>query len=658
MKHARLFHMAPLVWGLCAIIFILSGVTWFFNPFISYIELGISAILLIVCLVYTIRHQQTIDRYMRSVLRHIDETNEQSLSASPLPILVITADQQILWHNAFFETQVMDGVSCKGRKIEDCFSTMDTKRLYSDPTFETDILGHHYIVRVSQLTVRNDDVFILYFLDVSELHRDAVEYAATRPVALLIQIDNLDQLMQEKRAGECAHIAAQVETIIEDWLNFTSGILRKYDDDRYIAIVEKRYLEAMTNERFSVLDRVRALAVDSGSPLTLSIGVGEGVDYAKAEAAAKQAMDMALGRGGDQAAVRTGNGFEFYGGVSKGVEKKTKVRTRIMASALQDLILSADNVLVMGHRFSDLDSVGSGLVLTSICRSLGKPAHLVVSRKTTLAEELFVRFERAGKEDLYIAPEKAITMIRPKTLLIVTDTQIKSLLESNHVYEAIHTVAVIDHHRKMVDHIDKAVLFYHESYASSACEMVTELVQYMNVPPIGALEAEALMSGIMLDSRNFVLKAGVRTFEAAAYLRKRGADTVSVKTIFSGSMESYLKKASIVSNATLYKQTAIACAEMGDTTSANMRIACSQAADELLSVKEIDAAFALFEDNGVINISARSYGQFNVQLVMEYLGGGGHLTMAGAQLKHITMTECIDKLKAAIDRYIQEHTSK
>jgi len=658
MKRVRLFFMAPLVWILCAVTFIMSAVTWFFSPFAAYIEFGFSALILTACLIYTVKQQRLIDRYMRRVLRHIDETDQQSLSYTPLPIMTMTADRQILWHNVFFESQVMNGRSCKGAYTDEWFPSLNTDDLLNKTSFEIDINDRHYVVYVSRLTVRNQDIFVLYFLDVTELHRDAVEYALTRPLVMLIHIDNLDDLMQELRAGECARIAAQVETVIEDWLGFTNGILRKYDENRFIAVVETQYLDAMTSDRFSILDRVRSIPVEGGAPITLSIGIGGGADFKQAEQSAKKAIDMALGRGGDQAAVRTENGFEFYGGHSKGVEKQTKVRTRIMASALQDLILSADNVLVMGHRFSDLDCVGSGLVMTSVCRALGKPAHLVVSRKTTLAEELFVRFDQAGKNDMYISPEQAVTYIRPKTLLIITDTQIKSLLESKPLYESIHTVAVIDHHRKMVDHIDKAVLFYHESYASSACEMVTELVQYMDVPAISALEAEALLSGIMLDTRNFVLKAGVRTFEAAAFLRKRGADTVSVKTIFSGSMESYLKKAAIVSNAEFYKETAIACADSEGIPASEMRIACSQAADELLSVKNVHAAFAMFEDGGSVNISARSYGNFNVQLIMEYLGGGGHLTMAGAQLKHTTIEECLPVLKAAIDRYYTEQTMK
>ncbi len=658
MKHGRLFHLAPMVWALCCVIFILSGITWFFDPIVSYIELGTAVLCLVGCIIYTANHQRIIDRYMRRVLKHIDESDQQSLSRSPLPIVAITSDGQVLWHNAFFEMQVTGGQSVKGIDASALLPNLDMASLYKNNVTQADVLGRHYLVYVSVLNVKDTDVFLLYYIDVTKLHADALEYHATRPMVLLIQIDNLEEVMRNMRSSERARIAGQVENCLEDWLSPLRVILRKYDDDRFIAIVEKRYLAGMIEERFSILDRVRSVMSEQGSHITLSIGIGEGIDFHQAEKLAQQAMDMALGRGGDQAALKTKNGFEFYGGLSKGVEKRTKVRTRVMAATLQDLILSSDNVLVMGHRFSDLDSVGSGLALTQICRSLGKKAHLVVSRQTTLAEEVFVRLEKADRGDIIVSPEHALPMIDSKTLLIITDTQITALLESKPLYEAIHTVAVIDHHRKMVDHIDKAVLFYHESYASSACEMVTELVQYMDVPEFDPFIAEALLAGIMLDTRNFVLKAGVRTFEAAAYLRKLGADTVSVKKIFSGSMEGYRRKTDIVSSAQFYRETAIAYATQdGCGQPAQLRIACSQAADELLSVKDVHAAFALFEDNGAVNISARSYGDVNVQLIMEFIGGGGHMTMAGAQLKGITMDNAINHLKQAIDRYYQENTT-
>ena len=651
MKHGRLFSMAPMVWVLCAALLILSGVTWFFNDITAYIELGISVFLIILCIVRSFSQQRLIDRYLRRTLRHIDEEDKQSLSQSPLPILLVAKNGQILWHNTIFQTRVTDGHSYQGHAAEELLPENILSSLNTTTTFECDVLEHHYMVFISPLTARDLEMYVLYYLDVTQLHIAAEEYAATRPIVMLINIDNMEELMQRLRDSERAGIAAKVENALEDWLSETTAILQKYDDERFMAIIEKRFVQAMIDARFDILDRVRAIPMDNNTQITLSIGIGEGVHFQQAEGMARQAIDMALGRGGDQVALRTKNGFEFYGGLSKGVEKRTKVRTRVMASALQDLIHSSDNVLIMGHRFSDLDSVGSGLALASAARALGKQAHYVVSKKNTLAKELLERFEQNGRGDLFIDPTDAAILVRPRTLLIVTDTQNPLLLEAPSLYEQISTVAVIDHHRKMIDHIEKTVLFYHESYASSACEMVAEMVQYLDIPAISALEAEALLSGIMLDTRNFVLKAGVRTFEAAAFLRKQGADTVSVKKIFSGSMDMYKKKAEIVSDVLFYKNTAIACAKKHGN-SAELRIACSQAADEMLSIKETHAAFTLFDDSGAINISARSYGDYNVQLIAEYLGGGGHLTMAGAQLKDTTMQDAVEQLKRAIDRYI------
>ena len=657
MKRGRLFFIAPMVWVLSAAVLILSGITWFLGEKnIAYIECGVSVILVIVAIVKLVRQQKDIVRYMHRVTRLIDEKDHNALSQSPLPIAVITADQQVLWHNTNFQTSVADGRSFVGKHSDEILPGIDVEGLKKAESVEISLHGRHYTVYLNSFISRGKEVFVLYYLDITELRNTAEEYAATRPVAMLIYIDNLEELVQRSRDSERAKITGQVENALEDWLGNTTGVLRKYDDDRFLTLVEKRHLKPMIEARFDILDRVRSIPLDNNLQITLSIGIGEGNDFNHAERNARQAIDMALGRGGDQAVLHTQSGFEFYGGLSKGVEKRTKVRTRIMASALQDMIAQSDNVLVMGHRFSDLDCCGSGLVLTMMARALGKPAHLIVSRRTTLAEELFVRFEKAGYSDLWASPNEASSLLKPKTLLIVTDTQNPAMLESRELYEKIETVAVIDHHRKMNDSINNAVLFFHESYASSACEMVAEIAQYVDGVELNALQAEALLSGIMLDTRNFVMSAGVRTFEAAAYLRKQGADTVSVKRIFAGSMELHRQKSEIMSTVQFYRQTAIAYATEG--ANAELRIACSQAADELLSIKDTVAAFALFEDNGAVNISARSYGDFNVQLVMEYLGGGGHMTMAGAQVKGASLNDVLVILKQGIDRYYTENVSK
>ncbi|MCI8554429.1 MAG: DHH family phosphoesterase, partial [Clostridiales bacterium] len=384
----------------------------------------------------------------------------------------------------------------------------------------------------------------------------------------------------------------------------------------------------------------------------LSIGVGQGDTMRQSEEMARQALEMALGRGGDQAAVKTRSGFDFYGGVSKGVEKRTKVRTRVVASALSELIAGSDNVLVMGHRFSDLDCLGSAAAMAAAARGMGRPAYAVARHKTTLAAELIDRYDAAGRGDLFIEPEEAMELLNRRTLLIVTDTHNPQMLEDAGLYRAAGSVVVIDHHRKMVEHIDNAVVFYHEPYASSASEMVAELVQYMPGSSITRLEAEALLAGIMLDTRSFVMKAGVRTFEAAAYLRRLGADTIEVKKMFAENMETYRAKADIIAQAELYRKTAIACCERDG--SCETRIAASQAADELLYIKGVDASFTLFTEGNTVNISARSLGDFNVQLVMETIGGGGHMTMAGAQLEDVDMAEARRRLTGAIDRLLAD----
>ena len=524
------------------------------------------------------------------------------------------------------------------------------RRNWAKNAFSTWNTGAGYTVYTSTVRVRDTALYVLYYVDNTHLKEIAEEYALSRPAVMMVYIDNVEEVMQDIRDSERAQITGRVETILEDWVGATSGILRKYGSDRFMVLLEERHLEQMVAGRFDILDRVRSIQTSERISVTLSIGVGQGETLRESEAMARQAIEMALGRGGDQAAVKTKNGFDFYGGVSKGVEKRTKVRTRVVASALQELIEGSENVLVMGHRFSDLDCLGSAVAMAAAARSLGRPAYVVTQRDKTLARELLDRYDQAGRGDLFIEPDDGLPLVNRRTLLIITDTHNPDMLEWPPLYQRASTVVVIDHHRKMVNHIENAVIFYHEPYSSSASEMVAELVQYMGAHCISRLEAEALLAGIMLDTRSFVMKAGVRTFEAAAYLRRQGADTVEVKRMFSESAATYRKKADIVSRAEIYRRTAIAYDEDGGT---EVRIAAAQAADELLSIKGVDAAFTLFIENGGVNVSARSLGDFNVQLVMEAIGGGGHLTMAGAYLRDTGMEEARRLLVSAIDAHIQ-----
>ena len=355
---------------------------------------------------------------------------------------------------------------------------------------------------------------------------------------------------------------------------------------------------------------------------------------------------MALGRGGDQVAIKQGDSYEFFGGMSKGVEKRDKVRTRVIASTLSDHIKDSDYVFIMGHQFSDLDSVGASVGMWSaVTKGQERPASVVINREQSLAASLIESIDKSGNGGMFITPAQAENMLTDHSLLIIVDTHSPSFVESSSLYQKSKRVVVIDHHRMMVNHIEGAVVFYHEPYASSASEMVTELTQYLGENALNRLEAEALLAGIMLDTKNFVLKTGVRTFEAAAYLRRKGADTVEVKRLFSDSIDTYKAKYQMVSGAEIFNSCAIASA---DENCADIRVASAQAADELLGIQGVNASFVMYPAGGGINISARSLGSVNVQVIMEALGGGGHQTMAGAQLSDVTMEEAREKLVGLI----------
>ncbi|MCI8501189.1 MAG: DHH family phosphoesterase, partial [Oscillospiraceae bacterium] len=360
--------------------------------------------------------------------------------------------------------------------------------------------------------------------------------------------------------------------------------------------------------------------------------------------------------GGDQAVVKTVNGYDFYGGISKGIEKHTRVKSRIIATALLELVETSENVIVMGHRASDLDCVGSAVALAQAIRRLGKPAIVAIDRKSSLASSLITKVSENGAENLFVHPDVAKDYVSRRTLLIIVDTHNPLFVESNELYKLCKNVVVIDHHRKMVNYIDNAVIFHHEPFASSTSEMVSELLQYFGDRCRPTREdAEALLSGIMLDTRNFAIRTGVRTFEAAAYLRRIGADTVAVRKLFSSTMDDYQRRSSLVQNAEIYRNCAIAVSSQNFE---DIRIVAPQAADELLGINEVAASFVIYNTGGGISLSARSMGELNVQVVMEYLGGGGHHTMAGAQLKDVTAEEAKEKLLAAIDHYYETLASR
>ena len=594
----------------------------------------------------------TMNRFYRNINAFLTPYQKDALLSFPLPVVVFNQQGEILWYNELMKEKVFAGEDSFGYNIHDLFPNLNVDQPCPPSGYGVDYKGKLFTAFPSKAGHEAEGLNVSYFIDDDKLKRIAKEYFSSRPAVAWFMIDNYDEMLQTAKENERSQIMAEVEYVIETFVGNNHGIVKKIDKDRFFVILEDRYLRGVIENRFNVLDDVRRIEAGEKMPVTLSIGVGrEAKSIAEAEEMASQALDMALGRGGDQAAIKTKNGYDFYGGVSKGVEKRTKVKTRIVATALLELIQSSSNVVLMGHRFADLDCMGAAAGLYFAIKEMGKPAKIIYNEKTSLVKNLYERLLINGFEDAFVDPEHAINYVGEKTLLIIVDTHTPQMLEAPQVYEACKDIAVIDHHRKMVGYIDNAVIFHHEPFASSASEMVAELLQYIGDKyRINAGAADALLSGIMLDTKNFIMRTGVRTFEAAAYLKRMGADTIEVKALFASTMEAYQERCKVVASAEVYNHCAIAAVtEKID----QIKVVAAQSADELLNINDVYGSFVLYpEGEGVIGLSARSMGKMNVQVVMEKLGGGGHQTMAGAQIKGTTMKEVRQKLNAAIDEYL------
>ena len=571
---------------------------------------------------------------------------QYSLTGLPIPTMLI-ADGRVLWYNTIFREEVLNGTDAVTRPIDRLFPELDLA-VCSRPHGQDLTVGNKRFTAYAGAAKGSRGANIVYLVDDTVYKQTLEEYTASRPACLIIVIDSYDELFDDMKDSEQAKELEAINSLLEAYIGKSTGFLRKISNSRYIAVVEERDIHWMLQERFEILDQVRAL--HPGGFTTLSIGVGHGgKTLQECHQMARESIDIALGRGGDQAAVKTVDGFEFYGGISHGVEKRSHVRSRIIANALCDLIKKSDSVIIMGHRMSDLDAIGSAIGVLRICKICGVPAVIAVNSDATLAGPLLKTFIDTGEGHNFILPDQTLDVITPRTLLIVVDTYQKRLLESQKIYEKCKRVVVIDHHRMAVGHIDNPLLLYHEPYASSASELVCELLQFLpKEDNITALEAQALLAGIMLDTRSFALHVGVRTFEAAAWLRSRGAQTADTKLLFNTSKEEYEARAHIVESAYIYKGCAIALSEELD---AGMNVVLPMAANDLLTINGVDASFVAVAKNGGVNISARSMGALNVQVILEPLGGGGHLMMAGAQLHDCTLQDAETRIREQIDIY-------
>lgn len=588
-------------------------------------------------------------KHISKMNSHLESSAAEYMNSLPAPVAVVDENGTVVWYNRIFGESIAFGNDIFGLDIGSCV-TVDINAVRNDGFSLCSVNGCFYRISAEKFDKGDISFLVLYFHDETDYFNLKRITDETHPVVLIINIDNYDEIMQNAKESEKAKTSVETEQLIENFMVGSKGTVKKISANTFYAILENKHINEIINDKFKILDKARSIKVGEKNSLTLSIGVGQGASsISESEKYARQCLDMALGRGGDQAVVKTDNGFRFFGGVSNGVEKKSRAKTRIIAHTLQELISNCNTVYIMGHSFGDLDSVGSSVGLAGAVKLLGKQVKIAVDIKKNLAVHLIENVKKASGENFFVSPSEAADDITENDILIVVDTHNKDFIESKELYRNAKNVVVIDHHRKTVNFIDNAVIFHHEPYASSASEMVTELIQYFRFDSdsvLDSLYADALLSGITLDTKNFVMRTGVRTFEAAAFLKKLGADTVTVKLLFSNSIESYRRKTQIVASAKIHNSCAIATA---DFKSDDIRLVAPQAADELLGISGVNASFVIYRTGNSTNISARSMGALNVQVIMEVLGGGGHQTMAACQLEDADLQAAYKMLTAAID---------
>ncbi|MBQ2758808.1 MAG: DHH family phosphoesterase [Clostridia bacterium] len=629
-----------------------SGVTFVFSKSVALVELLIVLLVAVFALKWLAdtlqRKIQQVKTLERSLTQYGEADNE--LKVFPLPVVLVRSTGSIVWFNELFKNIVTEYEDITGNNIRELVNFNENVLEKVGVPFETSNGKSKFTVYSSQT---EEDLFALYFIEDTALKDTRHKFNITRPVVLLINTDSLEQTEDSFAHVDYYTINSDVERIITKWLVSYNCIFRKFSDGKFFAITEKENLDAMIQTQFSLLDKVREYSFDGQEiEMTLSVGIGREDTIKECEASARQALDMARGRGGDQIAIKVGENYEFFGGISNRKEKRGKIKSRTVAAALDELIESASNVLIMGHTFSDFDAIGAAVGISAIAKQHLKNVHILVNRQTTLAEALIGMVHSEDPEYKFVDFEKVQSVINNDTLLIVTDTMRSKIVEYPQLLDMKLRTVVIDHHRKPVDFIENASLVFHEPLASSACEMATELVQYApSKPKLSPAQAQALLAGIILDTKNFTLRVGVRTFEAASYLRDCKADTVAVRKLFASSAEESTAVGKVVSDAEFFGNFTVSVA---DTDSPNIRLIASKAADELLNINNVDASFVIFEANSCVNISARSLGKINVQLIMEALGGGGHQSMAACQLKDTDISQAKTKLIDAVNSYFDK----
>ena len=650
---------------LVIILILLLGICWQ-NKMLIIPSIIIYALILGYTYFANNKRKSEISETLQDLTLTVDSAAKTSLINSPFPLIILETDGNVVWKSSKFATEFedIDINTFVNDLVYDLKEEIKNKKDKTDKSILRNIqvnkrqyrmVGKFVNSKRYSKNEKDEYMAIIYFIDETENIKLQKEYNDSKSCVGIIMIDNYEENMQMLESEEKAQYIAEIDKVIYEWTNETNGILIKSDRDRYIYIFEQRYLEKIKEDKFSLLDKIKELDPKQKVQFTLSIAISnEGeVDKDKFKSA-QTAMDIVLGRGGDQAVVRQNDIYKFFGGRAQEVEKRTKVKARVVAHALENLIKESSKVMVMGHMNPDIDAMGSAIGIYRLAKSLDKNAYIIASNTASLQNFRESLTEEPEYEDVIISKEVAEENIDEDTLLVVVDTHKVNYVESEEVLKKASKIVIIDHHRRSADYIENATLTFQEVYASSAAELVTELLQYAEVNvELKKIEAEALYAGIMMDTKSFTFKTGVRTFEAAAYLRKCGVDIIRVKKWFQSDLESFNKIADIVRKAEIVNDS-IAIALCDGEKSKDISLLCAKAADELLTISDVTASFVLGDTGEKVCISGRSIEDINVQVILEKLGGGGHITLAGAQVEGMTLEEVKQELIIRINEYFTE----
>lgn len=653
MKFKALFYQNPA--GFSAAILLLAATVcgYFVNREAFLTLLVCFFIVLFIDLMYALLSLKSTRKYVSAINKSLLTGKSATVDAFPLPTVMCDKFGNIVWFNESFSQEIVEGYEIKKLTLNDFFDDFNFEEYSNKRIADASFAENQYTAFIVNVKSASNPMLGFYLYDDTVFKEIALEYTYSRPFVMLLSIDNIEQLSRQLTDSKFAQVLSGIESIIEEWLKNENVILKKIGNGNFLVIGEKRNLDCLTENKFSVLNDIRSYTYkDIKVDATLSVGVGSGEDFFECESRAKKSLDMALSRGGDQVAIHTDEGYVYFGGVSNRQNDNNRVSPRQTAANISNLIKQFKKVIIVGHKYSDYDALGSALGMHFFAGACGVEAYVVVDNKTTLAEPLVTMFEENGFKG-FLSPSKAMDICDDDTAVIVVDSQRQVLLDVPELCDLAGALVVIDHHRRTDDYISDADVYFCVPSASSACEMVTELIQYSTIQDNPSAEiSTALLSGIVLDTKDFVLRTSQRTFEAAGFLRDNGADTVRVRKLFSINAEMAALKHEIISGAKIFNGFIIG-SSLSD--SKHIRVITSSAADDMLNIDGVKASFVISKlSMGKFQISARSLGEENVQLIMEKLGGGGHSTMAAAQIKASDMDEAKGLLLDSLNKYLNE----